>query len=114
MKLTWYRGAVLAVPGALLLARGVISDPDVAWVGPLVAMATVGGGLVLAEFDRRWSGLGAAPLLLAITAAGIYGTVPDTEEALALLGAALPLVLLGWPLTFASLGMGGPMPWPVS
>jgi hypothetical protein len=38
---------------------------------------------------------------LAVTAAGIWATVPDVEAALVLLGAALPMALLGWPLFLA-------------
>jgi hypothetical protein len=99
--------AVFAVPGALLLVRATPAASGEGWIGPVVAVATVVAAFSLGRFDRRWSRAGLAPVLVAITAAGIFGAVPDTEEALALLGAALPLALLGWPLPFASLGVGG-------
>jgi hypothetical protein len=54
-------------------------------------------GALLADFDRRWRAHGLAPPLLAVTAAGIYATVPDVEAALVVLGATLPVALLGWP-----------------
>ncbi len=37
----------------------------------------------------------------------MYFTVPDTEHALVLLGAALPLALSSWPVPLARLGSGG-------
>jgi hypothetical protein len=37
----------------------------------------------------------------------VYLAVPDTEETAALLGVALPVALLGWPLRVASLGRAG-------
>src|SRR4030095_2363305 len=45
--------------------------------------------------------------LFVVTAAGVYATVPDTELVGAVLGASLPLVLLGWPARIASLGRPG-------
>jgi hypothetical protein len=53
--------------------------------------------VAVASFDRRWRELGLLPALLAVTAVGIWATVPDVEAALVLLGAAVPLTLLGWP-----------------
>lgn len=93
-------GLALAAAGAggvavaLRPAGGGLALP-VPW--PAVALAAVAAGALLADFDRRWRRRGLAPALLAVSAAGIYLTVPDTEAALAVLGAALPLALLGWP-----------------
>jgi hypothetical protein len=65
----------------------------------IVVLAGVAGAL-LADFDRRWRRQGLVVPLLAVTAAGIYLTVPDVEAAVVVLGAALPPVLLGWPVPF--------------
>ena len=97
---------LLAVPGAwLVVFQGV---PQLAgWPRLLTMTAVVVGGWLLADFDRRWQRAGLAPVLLAVSVAGVYTTVPDTEQALAALGAALPLALLGWPWPLASLGQVG-------
>jgi hypothetical protein len=60
----------------------------------------------LASFDRRWRELGLLPALLAVTAAGIWATVPDVEAALVVLGATLPLTLLGRPGPLAGRAAG--------
>jgi hypothetical protein len=99
-------GAVLAVPGAWLLAfRGDLVEAD--WIRILVVAATVVGGTLVADFDRRWRHVGFPPVLLAVSAVGVYFSVPDTEQASVLLGATLPLVLLGWPRALAGLGSAG-------
>ncbi len=46
-------------------------------------------------------------MLYALTAIGVYATVPDTERALVLLGVSVPLLLLGWPVALMSLGSAG-------
>jgi hypothetical protein len=73
----------------------------------LAAAAAVVGAVALADFDTRWGHRGLGPVLLAVSFAGVYTTVPDTELALVALGAALPLALLGWPWPLASLGRLG-------
>src|SRR5690606_32918712 len=50
---------------------------------------------------------GVGPVLVAVTVAGVYLTVPDTEMATVLLGAALPAAALGWPFAWGRLGGGG-------
>jgi hypothetical protein len=99
-------GIVLAVPGAWVVAsRGDLMD--VGWVPVLVAAAAVLGGALVADFDRRWRRTGFAPVLLAVAAVGVYYSVPDTEQASVLLGAALPVAALGGPLALAGLGSAG-------
>ena len=97
--------AVLAVPGAWLVAAATGLDET----GPrlvLVASIALAGALAgAADHDYRHLGLG--PILVLATLAGAYATVPDTERALIVLGAALPLVVLGWPWPLASLGRAG-------
>lgn len=97
--------AVLALPGAWLLATGVTVDQ--AWAPLAVAVAVAGGGALVADFDVRWSARPLGPVLMAASLAGVFVTVPETKEALAVLGAALPLMALGWPASLASLGVGG-------
>ncbi|MBW3641779.1 MAG: hypothetical protein KY447_02580 [Actinobacteria bacterium] len=97
--------AVFALPGAWLLATGV--EVEQAWAPLAVAVAVVGGGALVADFDLRWSARPLGPALMAASLAGVFITVPETKEALAVLGAALPLVALGWPASLASLGAGG-------
>ena len=97
---------LLAVPGAwLVVFRG--APPLAGWLRLLTMTAVVAGGWLLADVDRRWGRAGFVPVLLAVSVAGVYATVPDTEQALAALGVALPLALLGWPRPLASLGQGG-------
>ena len=99
-------GPVLAVLGAwLLVSRSGLTLPG--WAQLLIGTAIVFGGWLLADFDARWGRRGAGPVLLTVSVAGVYLTVPDTEQALAALGAALPLALLGSPRPLASLGRAG-------
>jgi hypothetical protein len=95
----------LAVPGAWLVAAS--SDLTDGRLGVLVAVAVVAGGFLLADFDARWRHRGLAPVLLAVSVAGVYTTVPDTEPAMVALGVALPLALLGWPWPLGSVGRAG-------
>jgi hypothetical protein len=65
------------------------------------------GPLIASRTDARCGGSGITPVLYAVTAFGVFAAVPDTEEAAALLGASLPVVLLGWPFGQAHLGRAG-------
>jgi hypothetical protein len=96
---------VAVTPGAMLVIAA--ADLDLAWAVPYTVAATVLGAILVTEFDRRQARTALAPVLLAVTALGTYACVPDTEEASVLLGAALPVALLGWPKPLASLGGAG-------
>jgi hypothetical protein len=99
-------GAAAAVPGALVVA----ADADVTefdWAKTVSIVAIIAASALLADFDDYGKRAGLAPVLFAATAIGVYYTVPDTEEAVVLVGATLPLVLLGFPKPFASLGRAG-------
>jgi hypothetical protein len=98
-------GVFLAIPGALLVGGTVPATPS--WSESLVVVTIVVGGACVASFDARHSARGLGPPLFALAAAGVYFTVPDTEHALVLIGAALPLALSSWPLPLARLGSGG-------
>jgi hypothetical protein len=99
-------GAFLVAPGALLVSRSEdFGGPG--WVVWLVFVGIVLGGAFSADLDRRVARLGLGPVLLLVSVGGLYATVPDTELARPLVGAAIPLALCGWPLRVARLGAGG-------
>ena len=101
----WYSVA-LAVPFAWVI--GFHGDViDVAWARVLVTVAASGGAILVSAFDHAWQQEAPGLTLLAVTAIGIYATVPDTEQVAAALGVALPLVVLGWPVRLATLGRPG-------
>ena len=99
-------GLGLSIPGAVLVSQADLAA-DAGWVRWLVLLTIVVGGTLVGDFDHRWRMEGLGPVLLALTALGVFATVPDTERALVLLGVALPLPLLGWPVPLASLGRAG-------
>ncbi|MBA3956419.1 MAG: hypothetical protein H0X58_07125 [Acidimicrobiia bacterium] len=103
--------------GALLLGAWLTASttdlPEVGWIRVLVLASAVVGGTLLSDFDSRWCRRGLGPVLLAVSMLGIYATVPDTEQALVVLGLALPLALTSWPWPVASLGVAGRWPPPV-
>jgi hypothetical protein len=107
----WWRplalaGALFAIPGALLLTSQT-GAADASWIRTLVVVTVVVGGTLVADFDHRYHATGWSVVLYAVSVIGLYFTVPDTERALVLLGASLPLMLLGWPVALASLGTTG-------
>jgi hypothetical protein len=104
-----YTGLVFAIPGAVLLKTNT-GLPDVHWVGTLVVVTAVLGGTLVADFDRRYHARGWPVVMYVVSVVGVYFTVPDTERALVLLGVAVPLLLLGWPVALASLGTSGAYP----
>jgi hypothetical protein len=99
-------GAVLALPGAWVLATqaGLV---ETQWIRVLVIVTATLGGALVADFDGRFRDAGFAPVLVAVSVVGVYFSVPDTEQASVLLGAALPLIALGWPRALAGLGSVG-------
>jgi hypothetical protein len=95
-----------AMPGAVMLGFHA-GLPSRRWIQIVVVLLTVVGGWGMADFDQRWADRGYVPVLWAVTVVGVYYTVPDTTEALVLLGAALPIALVGWPRALASFGLAG-------
>jgi hypothetical protein len=97
---------VMAVPGALLLVSSIpaAGQPWAAW---LLFGSVVVGGPLTAMTDSRLSGPALGPLLLALSVAGVYVDVPDTEEMLVLAGVIAPLLLIGWPLRLSTIGSAG-------
>ena len=98
--------AAAAVPGAAVFALATDLD-EPSWAVPTIVAVSVLGGASTAAFDDRFGRRGLPPWLLAVTALGAYLTTPDTEHTAILLGAALPVALLGWPRVMARLGVGG-------
>ncbi len=98
---------LLLVPGSVVLGLAAHHHGVPAWAALLVVVAVPPFGVLAGDFDRRHGPPAYGPLLLAITVGGVYLTVPDTEGARALLGVALPLVLLTVPRAVATLGAGG-------
>jgi hypothetical protein len=97
---------VLALPFALVVGFGGELVTDV-WARLLVTAAVSAGAMLVADFDDTWHREPPDLMLFAISALGVYVAVPDTELVAAVLGASLPLVLLGWPASLASLGRAG-------
>jgi len=97
---------VLAVPFAAAIGfRGeLVADT---WLGVLVTISASGGALLAAEFDHGWRTESAGLTLLGVSVLGVYATVPDTESVAPLVGVVLPLLVLGWPVRFATLGRAG-------
>lgn len=98
-------GALLAVPGGLMLAGGTPGVPG--WAGVLLVVGPAVAGTLTADVDDRHGGTGTSTLAFALALVGMYFTVPDTELSRSALGAAAPLVLLAWPFTLARFGRGG-------
>ena len=99
-------GMILALPGAWRLVAGqTFFGPS--WVPWLVILGTAILGPLAAETDRDLGRLGLGPVMWLFTIGAVYSTVPDTELMLVLLGAAIPLALLGLPFRLARLGEGG-------
>jgi hypothetical protein len=67
---------------------------------------TIGGMLTL-DFDVVRERRSLAPLLFVITIVGVYATVPDTEQIIALCGASLALIAYTVPTPIGSLGPEG-------
>jgi hypothetical protein len=100
------RWALLLV-GAVLVgsASGLATDPP--WIPPVVIAAVSLSAPAMGRFDRRWGASGVSPVLMALSAGGLFYTLPDPEEAAILLGASMPLMLLSAPLIRGAYGGSG-------
>jgi hypothetical protein len=94
----------LIAPFAAVLA---VDASPTGWVRGLVGAAVLLGAPAAAQTEAAWGDAGLPPVLYAITAAGVFAAVPDTEQAAVLLGASVPLGLAGWPLRHVRLGPAG-------
>jgi hypothetical protein len=115
--------AALPVPGALVLAMNLPRPRTIvieraadrvtaaqlagvpAWVPPLVVAVVLIGGWAVHDFERRWGSQLTAWMVL-VTAGGIYACVPETHQALVLLGAAVALASFALPWIGGRVGFG--------
>jgi hypothetical protein len=95
---------LVAAPFAYLLA---VDTSQIEWVRAVVAAGATVGPVAAVRTDIDWGPTRVTPVLCAISAAGVFAAVPNTEAAAALLGAYLPGALAGWPLGRARLGRVG-------
>jgi hypothetical protein len=95
---------LLVAPFAWLLAADASS---IAWVRVVAFGGATLGPVAASRTDREWGPAGLTPLLYAISAAGVFAAVPNTDAAVTLLGASLPGACAGWPLGRARLGTVG-------
>jgi hypothetical protein len=98
--------ATLMIPGAIVLAV-VTPLAGSAMARVVLALATIGIGVALRDFDAINGRKGAPWLLFAIAAAGVYLAVPDTELARVFIGVALPFILLSVPFPTVGFGPAG-------
>jgi hypothetical protein len=96
---------LMALPGAWLIGHSGL--PESGWVVPLVVVVIALVGPVISWFDENTPGSALPSLLFAVSVVGVWATVPDTEEALVLVGAIAAPTLLAWPLRLARLGAIG-------
>lgn len=101
----WTRG-LAALPFACFLATAD-QVPDVVWFQVLVVAGVAAGGMLTSIADGDWREDADAPVLFAISVAGVYAAVPDTEQALGLLGLSLWFAVLAWPWPTTRFGPGG-------
>jgi hypothetical protein len=92
----WSRalGAVASVPGAALVGLAVQeTTPAPDWVAVSVAVAAGAASTLVVDLDELQPRV--VGLCLAMASAGVYATLPDTETAGALLGAAAVSAIMG-------------------
>jgi hypothetical protein len=87
--LRWIGWVVVLAGAGLVGWSGSLADPG--WLAPLSALAIVLGGAVVSIWPGQSPDRALGPML-AITAFGIWVTVPETELARALLGVAVALM----------------------
>jgi hypothetical protein len=100
----WLAALGAMVPPAFLLAADASST---AWVRALLVAALVAGVPAASRTDVEYGPAGLTPVLYAVSVAGVFAAVPDTEQAATLLGASVPLALRGWPFGDGRLGPPG-------
>jgi hypothetical protein len=86
------RTAALAPGGALLVT--LAAEGTAGWARAFVFVTIIVAGPAAAAVDRRFPYLTFA--LLAVSALGAYATVPDTEQARALVGALVPVAVVAF------------------
>jgi hypothetical protein len=95
-----------ALPGAAWLAFGA-PVTEFLWVRILMVVLIPVAGFLIGEFERRHDRLGLGVIFFTLAVLGMFSAVPDTEQALTIGAAAVPLTLLAWPKVAASVGTEG-------
>ena len=106
----WYvtfgRTALALAPGAILLAVTFPVETP-AWLRAAAGIGVLVTGVLAHDFDLEQGPRGAPFVLVAVSAVGVYYTVPDTELPLVLLGAAVPFALISFPQPLRRMGAAG-------
>ena len=94
------------MPGAVWLAVDT-AGTELQWVRVLMMVLIPLGGFLISDFELRHDRMGLGVVFLTLAVLGVFAAVPDTEEALVLMAAAVPITLLAWPRVRISLGSEG-------
>ncbi len=108
MQTSWPWRVALVMPGAAILAFGNgwgWGHPY--WLSWMVFLGVALCAPLVTDFDRRSARLGLGPVLFLVSLAGVWAYLPENDLIRGLLGAALPLALLGIPFRLERLGEGG-------
>jgi hypothetical protein len=96
----------LVLPGAAVMVEAMELADRSTVVWPTVVVASVLAVLV-ADADESLAASAAGPPLLAVSIFGMYATIPETGQILPVLVVAVPIALVGAPLSLARLGAAG-------
>jgi len=105
-RLPLWMAAVVVLPSAWLVAEHS-RLPPIGWLRVVVIALICVIGPLVAGGDTATKSMALGPALLVVTIAGIYLCTPDTEEVRTLLGVAIVLAVLSWPLGWLRLGRAG-------
>ena len=97
----------LVLPGAALIGFGTTPGPVVLDAAVTLAIA-VGGGLAWDTVDEHDAN-GAGMLFLTLATVGGWLDIPDVDRVLLLLGVAVPLTALAWPVSLIRVGASAPL-----
>jgi hypothetical protein len=95
----WALATAIAIAAALMLQGSVSGAPQLNVELGVTAVAVVAIGAVGMSQVIEDHGWQVALTCLALTSLGVWGTVPDTENAVVLLGSVVGAVVGGWRLT---------------
>ena len=95
--------ALSAVPGATWLGIGT-EVTELFWVRVLFVVVIPAAGFLINDFELRHDVLGIGVIYFSLAVLGVFGAVPDTEWAVALVAVAFPVTLLAWPRVAGSFG----------
>jgi len=93
---------LLGLPGAALIGFGTTPGPVLLDAAVTTAIAV--GGALAADTADAHDQVGIGTLFLVLATVGGWLDIPDVDRILVLLGAALPVALLAWPMPLARAG----------